>query len=91
MNEAMLEYSEIDSPIHKLTGATKLICLILWSLTSMLTYNTYILVFMVIFGGFVFKLSKVKFKQISFVVYFILLFLLINNINYFYICSISRC
>ena len=24
---AMLEYSEIDSPIHKLTGATKLICL----------------------------------------------------------------
>ncbi|NOW09286.1 energy-coupling factor transport system permease protein [Clostridium saccharobutylicum] len=83
MNEAMLEYSEIDSPIHKLTGATKLICLILWSLTSMLTYNTYILVFMVIFGGFVFKLSKVKFKQISFVVYFILLFLLINNITIF--------
>lgn len=83
MNEAMLEYSEIDSPIHKLTGATKLICLILWSLTSMLTYNTYILVFMVMFGGFVFKLSKVKFKQISFVVYFILLFLLINNITIF--------
>ena len=24
MNAAMLEYSEIDSPIHKLTGATKL-------------------------------------------------------------------
>lgn len=83
MNEAMLEYSEIDSPIHKLTGATKLICLILWSLTSMLTYNTYILVFMVMFSGFIFKLSKVKFKQISFVVYFILLFLLINNITIF--------
>lgn len=83
MNEAMLEYMEIDSPIHKLTGATKLICLILWSLVSMLTYNTYILVFMVLFSFLVFKISKIKFKQISFVFYFILVFLLINNIAIF--------
>lgn len=83
MNEAMLEYSEIDSPIHKLTGATKLICLILWSLTSMLTYNTFILSFMVIFSIIIFKISKVQFKQISFVFYFILVFLFINNIAIF--------
>lgn len=83
MNEAMLEYSEIDSPIHKLTGATKLICLILWSLTSMLTYNTFILGFMVIFSIIIFNISKVKFKQISFVFYFILVFLVINNIAIF--------
>ena len=31
MNEVMLEYLERDSLIHKLTGATKLICLILLS------------------------------------------------------------
>jgi len=83
MNEAMLEYSEIDSPIHKLTGATKLICLILWSLTSMLTYNTFIFIFMIVFSIIIFKISKVKFKQISFVFYFILVFLIINNIAIF--------
>lgn len=83
MNEAMLEYTEIDSPIHKLTGATKLICLLLWSLISMLTYNTYILVFMVLSSFVIFKISKIKFKQISFVFYFILVFLLINNIAIF--------
>lgn len=83
MNEAMLEYTEIDSPIHKMTGATKLICLILWSLISMLTYNTYILVFMVLFSFFIFKISKIKFSQISFVFYFILVFLIINNIAIF--------
>lgn len=83
MNEVMLEYSEIDSQIHKLTGATKLICLILWSLTSMLTYDTFVLGFMVIFSLIVFKISKVKFKQLSFVLYFILVFLLINNIAIF--------
>ena len=83
MNEAMLEYKSIDSPIHRLTGATKLICLILWSLVSMLTYNTYILLFMVMFSFILFKISKIKFKQISFVFYFILIFLIINNIAIF--------
>ncbi|EDT76830.1 energy-coupling factor transporter transmembrane component T family protein [Clostridium butyricum] len=83
MNEAMLEYKSIDSPIHRLTGATKLICLILWSLVSMLTYNTYVLTFMVIFSFIIFKISKIKFKQISFVFYFILIFLIINNIAIF--------
>ena len=83
MNEAMLEYKSIDSPIHRLTGATKLICLILWSLVSMLTYNTYILLFMVMFSFIIFKISKIKFKQISFVYYFILIFLIINNIAIF--------
>ena len=83
MNEVMLEYTEIDSPVHKLTGATKLICLLLWSLTSMLTYNTYVLAFMVLFSFVVFKISKVNFKQISFVFYFIMVFLLINNIAIF--------
>lgn len=83
MNEAMLEYTEIYSPIHKLTGATKLICLLIWSLISMLTYNTYILAFMVLSSFVIFKISKIKFKQISFVFYFILVFLLINNIAIF--------
>ena len=83
MNEVMLEYLERDSLIHKLTGATKLICLILWSLTSMLTYDTRILATMVIFSLIIFKISKVKFRQISFVFYFILIFLIINNIAIF--------
>lgn len=83
MNEAMLEYTDIDSPIHKLTGATKLICLILWSLVSMLTYNTFVLAFMIIFSFVIFKVSNIKFKQISFVFYFIMVFLVINNIAIF--------
>ena len=37
---AMLEYQDLKSPIHKLTGATKLIALIFWALASMITYDT---------------------------------------------------
>ena len=75
---AMLEYSEINSPIHKLTGATKLICLVIWALASMVTYDTRILVVMVICSIAIFKISKVEFKTVSFVFYLILVYLLIK-------------
>lgn len=79
----MLSYSNIDSPIHKLTGASKLIALIIWSLASMITYDTRVLLGMFVVSIIVFKISKVEFKQISFVLYFILVFLLLNNIAIF--------
>ena len=81
---AMLEYQDLKSPIHKLTGATKLIVLVFWALASMVTYDTRVLGAMFIFSIIMFKVSKVKFKDISFVLYFILVFLLINNIAIFF-------
>ena len=81
---AMLEYQDLKSPSHKLTGATKLIALVFWALASMVTYDTRILGAMFIFSIIMFKVSKVKFKDISFVLYFILVFLLINNIAIFF-------
>ena len=79
----MIGYSDIDSPIHRLTGASKLIALIIWSLASMITYDTRVLLGMFVVSIIVFKISKVKFKQISFVLYFILIFLLLNNVAIF--------
>ena len=79
----MLSYSNIDSPIHKLAGASKLIALIIWALASMITYDTRVLLGMFVVSIIVFKISKVEFKQISFVLYFILVFLLLNNIAIF--------
>lgn len=79
----MIVYSDIDSPIHKLTGASKLIALIIWAVASMITYDTRVLLGMFVISIIVFKISKVKFKQVSFVLYFILIFLLLNNIAIF--------
>lgn len=80
---AMIGYSDIDSPIHRLTGAAKLIALVIWALASMITYDTRVLLGMFVVSIIVFKISKVEFKQISFVLYFILIFLLLNNIAIF--------
>ncbi|ATD55546.1 energy-coupling factor transporter transmembrane component T family protein [Clostridium chauvoei] len=83
MNEKMLGYINEDSIIHNLTGATKLICFILWTLISMLTYDTRVLMVMFILSIGIFKISKIKFKDVSFIFYFILFFLILNNIAIF--------
>lgn len=83
MNSEMLSYIKKDSPIHKLTGATKLIVFLLWAVAAMVTYDTRFLVGMLIIGLLAFKISKIEFKEISFVLYFILIFLLLNAVMIF--------
>ena len=83
MNTEMLSYINKDSPIHKLTGATKLICFLLWTIAAMITYDTRVLIGLFIAGIIVFKISKIKFKDVSFILYFILFFLLLNALLIF--------
>lgn len=80
MANEILSYIERDSVIHRLTGATKLICFLLWSFTAMLTYDTRILLLLVVLGFLLFAVSNVRIKDVSFVLAFILLFLVLNNI-----------
>lgn len=91
MPNVTLGYLEADSPIHRLTGATKLICLIFCSLTAMLTYDTRVLAMLLILSLICFKVSQIKFKDVAFVVYFILAFLLINNIAIFIFSPMEGC
>ena len=83
MNAEMLSYIKKDSPIHKLTGATKLICFLLWTIAAMITYDTRVLIGLFIAGIIVFKISKIKFEDVSFILYFILFFLLLNALLIF--------
>lgn len=79
----MLAFLDRQSPIHHLTGATKLICFIMWSAAAMLTYDTRVLLFMFLASLIMFKISTVKVKEVSFVLIFMLIFLLLNNIAIF--------
>ena len=83
MNTEMLSYIKKDSPIHKLTGATKLICFLLWTIAAMITYDTRVLIGLFIAGIIVFKISKIKFEDVSFILYFIVFFLLLNALLIF--------
>lgn len=80
MAAEMLSYIERQSPVHRLTGVTKLICFIIWSSIAMLTYDTRILLCLFLFSIVIFMISKVKLKEVAFVLLFILVFLLMNNL-----------
>ncbi|MDT8718352.1 energy-coupling factor transporter transmembrane protein EcfT [Clostridium sp. 19966] len=83
MSARILGYSKIDSPIHNLTGASKMLFFILWSVASMITYDTRLLVILLVLGVTIFKISTVEFRSISFIFYFIVAFMLLNNIAIF--------
>ena len=44
----IFNYVDRPSPIHRLTGATKLVCLLLWTFAAMSTYDTRLLVVMAV-------------------------------------------
>ena len=56
----ILSYEEKDTWIHRLSGVSKLIFFLLWCLTSMLTYDTRVLIVMVIFSLVIFKISRIS-------------------------------
>ena len=77
----ILSYEEKDTWIHRLSGATKLIFFLLWCLTSMLTYDTRVLLVMVIFSLIVFKISQTQWKQVGSVFKVIMVFLVFYEFN----------
>lgn len=77
---AILSYIKRKSPVHELTGTTKLIFFLAWSIASMVTYDTRVLTAMLIISVFIFKISRIKLRDISFVLGLAAVFLLMNNL-----------
>ncbi len=76
--KTILNYIPKKSFIHELSGTTKLILFLLLSIVSMITFDIRVLLAILIFSYANFKASKIKFKEVSFMVNFILVFTLIN-------------
>lgn len=80
MAQELLSYIERKSPVHSLSGATKLIIFILYSTAAMLTYDTRVLLALLVISIVIFVMSKIRIREIGFILVFILAFLLLNNI-----------
>lgn len=87
----VLSYEEKDTWIHRLSGVTKLIFFLLWSITSMITYDTRVLLVMLFLSLVIFAMSKTKWKQVGTVFKFIMLFLCINLIAIFFFSPGQGC
>jgi energy-coupling factor transport system permease protein len=79
----MLSYEDKGTFINSLCGATKLLFFIIWSITGMITYDTRVLAIMLFVSLIAFRISRVEYKDISFVFKLIMVFLFINLIAIF--------
>lgn len=87
----VLAYEEKDTWIHRLSGVSKLIFFLLWCMTSMLTYDTRILLFMLVFSLIVFKMSRTQWRQVGVVFQLVMVFLSINVIAIFLFAPNQGC
>lgn len=76
----LFNYIDRPSPIHRLTGATKFVGLLLWSFAAMATFDTRFLAILPVISLVLFKISKIKLKDVSFMLGFTAVFMVLNNI-----------
>lgn len=76
----IFNYVDRPSPIHELTGATKLICLILWSFAAMTSYDTRFLAVLPVLSLVLFRSSRIRLSDVSFMLGFTAVFMVLNNV-----------
>lgn len=74
----MIGYIPGETFIHRLSGTTKLLALILISVACMTTYDTRFLIATSLISLILFKISNIKWSDISFIVKFIAVFSVLN-------------
>jgi energy-coupling factor transport system permease protein len=78
-----LGYIEKNSPVHRLTGASKLIMVVLVSLACMITYDTRFLIAVIAASCTVFAVSRVPLSDLKVILTLIGIFMILNTILIF--------
>lgn len=79
----LFNYIDRPSPIHRLTGACKLICLVTWTLAAMTSFYTPLLAAMTVGAFGLFRLARLKLRDVSFMLWAMAIYVLLNNLLIF--------
>jgi len=75
-----LGYIPKTSPVHRLTGASKLLMVVLTSLACMITYDTRLLLGVIAGSCVMFAVSRVPLKDLKVILTLIGIFMILNNV-----------
>ena len=84
----IFNYVERSSPIHRLTGATKLVCLLLWSFAAMTSYDTRLLAVLTVLCVPLFAVSRIRVSDVSFMLGFTLVFM-VSLVTLFFTAAVK--
>ena len=81
--KTVLNYLPRRSVVHALTGTTKLAFFLLFTFASMITYDTRVLIGLLLVSLAAFKASRIRLGEVKFMLVFMGLFLFLNNLFVF--------
>ena len=87
----LFNYIDRPSPIHRLTGASKLVCLLAWSVAAMTSFYTPLLLALTVLAVVLFRWAKLKLKDVSFVTGIMVVYILLNNLLIFLFSPTHGC
>jgi len=80
----LFSYNTVDTPIHRLSGFTKLVCFLLLTFAVMFSYDIRVILAVMVFSIAVLKVSQIRFSQIRLMVLYVLIFVLTNAVISFF-------
>lgn len=84
MKSRLFSYNYSDTPIHRLSGLTKLLCFLLLTFAVMFSYDIRVILAVMMFSLGILRLSKIKYSQIHLMVVYVLIFLITNAVISFF-------
>ena len=75
----LFNYIDRPSPVHRLTGATKLTCLLLWTFAAMGSFDPRLLGLMAALSILLFRLSRIRLADVKFMLGVTFWFMVLNN------------
>lgn len=84
MKAKLFSYNSIDTPIHRLSGLTKLICFLFLTSAVMFSYDIRVILGVMIFSLAILRLARIRWSQIRLMVLYVLVFLVTNAVISFF-------
>lgn len=80
----LFSYNTANTPIHQLSGLTKMICFLLLTFAVMFSYDIRVILAVMIFAILVLRASQIRFSQIRLMIIYVLVFVLTNAVISFF-------
>ncbi|NJC94918.1 MAG: hypothetical protein C3F07_12780 [Anaerolineales bacterium] len=80
----LFSYNTLDTPIHRLSGLTKLVCFLLLTFAVMFSYDIRVILAVMVFSIVVLRVSKIQYSQIRLMILYVLIFVITNAVISFF-------
>jgi energy-coupling factor transport system permease protein len=74
----LFSYNTVDTPIHRLSGLTKLVCFLLLTFAVMYSYDLRVVLAVMAFSILMMRVALIRFSQVRLMVIYVLIFIATN-------------